>query len=259
MDVLTGSDTKAISWVGDESPITGGNNDHHPKRKRSEPKTAGGLPQRHILRRSEGPASTIHQTLSPALLTSAHGEISLHILDHETGVLVVTSFTSANETASGVNDDDDATTTFMNKFVSLATEAISDLRQRGITKIIIDLSGNLGGLVSLGENLAMQLFPEVNHFFGTNMRWNPALATMLTKGEGLNTTYWDLGHYRKMDGSEFSSYEEFLGPVHRDDDYFTVIAIPDIVESNAEDSANLPSSYSGPQPFDTDNIALVSF
>lgn len=259
MHVLDDSNTQAVSWIGDGSPNTDGNNDHqHPTRKRSEPKPARGLfQQHHILKRSAGPPSTVHQTLSPALLTSAHGEISLHILDDETGVLVINSFISSDETPSTTDDDADAI--FINKFASLATEAISDLRQKGITKIIIDLSGNGGGFISLGQNLAMQFFPEVDHFFGTNMRWSPALATMLTKGKGLNATYWDLGHYRKMDGSDFSSYEEFLGPVHKDDDYFTVVAVPDIVESNAEDGGELPGSYSGPQPFDTDNIVLVSF
>lgn len=256
---MKGANTaEAISWIGDESPIGGANNDHqHPTRKRSESKTVRGLPQHQLLKRSAGPPSTIHQTLSPALLTSAHGEISLHLLDNETGVLVITAFAPAETTTA--SDDVDQDAIFMNKFVSLATEAISDLRQKGITKIIIDLSGNGGGFVSLGENLAMQLFPGVNHFFGTNMRWNPALAAMLTKGEGLDATYWDLGHYRKMDGSDFSSYKEFLGPVQKDDDYFTVIAIPDTVETNAEDGGDLPSSYTGAQPFDTDNIALVSF
>lgn len=127
-----------------------------------------------------------------------------------------------------------------------------------MSKVIIDLSGNGGGFVTLGQNLAMQFFPESDHFFGSNMRWNPALQVMLTSDVDPNATYWDIGHYKKMDGSDFKSYQEFLGPVHRDNDYFTVIGVPDTVESIAETGVHMPSSYDGPQPFDTDNIVLVS-
>lgn len=256
--VLKGS--KAVSWAGDEATIADKNNDHQrPTRKRSESNRARGLPQHHLLKRSGGPASTMNQTLNPSIMASANNELSLYQLDDETGVMVITSFAPEDSYSPAAAAGVDEEAVFINKFVSLATEAISYLHQRGLTKIIIDLSGNGGGFTTLGENLAMQFFPKANHFFGTNMRWNPALATMLTKGADPNTTYWDLGHYRKLDGTDFASYQEFLGPVPKDDDYFTVIAIPDVVETNAEDGANLPSSYSGPQPFETEDIVLVSF
>lgn len=246
----------AVSWAGDASYIAENNDHQHPtKERRSEPNRARAIPQHHLLKRGGDPAVTVNRSITPPVLEMANGELSLYILDHETGVLVVNSFSAADESDTTTSSEE---STFMTKFVSLATESISYLLQRGMTKVIIDLSGNGGGFITLGENLAMQFFPKSAHFFGSNMRWNPAIEAMLTKGADPNATYWDLGHYHKMDGSDFASYQEFLGPVHRDNDYFTVIAIPDTAETLAEDGVNMPSSYAGPQPFDADNIVLVS-
>lgn len=244
----------AIHWDGEISDGDGHDHQRPTKKRRSEPKSAREIPPHHLLKRAGDPSISVNRSITPPVVEMDNGELSLYILDQETGVLVVNSF--ATEDPSLTSDADQ--TTFMTKFVSSATESISYLRQRGISKIIIDLSGNGGGYVSLGENLALQFFPKSDHFFGSNMRWNPAIQAMLTSEEDHNATYWDIGHYEKMDGSDFESYQEFLGPVHRDNDYFTVIAIPDTAESNAEADVHMPSSYNGPQPFDTDNIVLVS-
>lgn len=248
-------DEIAINWGGDDDD--GDDHDHQRPtvKRRSELKRVREIPPHHLLERAGNPSFSVNRSITPPVVEMDDGELSLYILDHETGVLVVNAFTPKDRS---VTDSDDAETTFMTKFVSLATESISYLRQRGISKIIIDISGNGGGFATLGQNLALQFFPKSDHFFGTNMRWNPTLQAMLTSDGDINATNWDLGHYKKMDGSDFDSYQEFLGPVHRDNDYFTVIAIPDTVETIAEDSVHMPSSYEGPQPFDTDNIVLVS-
>lgn len=250
--VLDSQSVASLSWFGDEVVE---NNDHrHPKatNKRNNPKKGRALDPHRLLKRTGDPANTMNETLTPSVSSLSGGEMSLYLLDDKTGVLVVSAFMASETTDNGES-------AFMIGFASFATKAISYLRQKGASRIIIDLSGNGGGLVALGENLAIQFFPNADHFFGSNMRWNPAIAAMLTEGADPNGTYWDLGHYRKMDGSNFASYEEFLGPVHKHGDYFTVIARPDIVETNTEDGSNLPSSYPGPQPFETNNIAIVSF
>lgn len=177
------------------------------------------------------------------------GTLALHILDHQTAVLEITSFQFA------VDDPED---TYLSRFSSLVTDAISYMKKNGITKIIIDLSGNGGGFLALGVNLAKQLFPTVDHYFASNIRWNPAIDTMLTKGADPDGTYLDLGHLRKLDGSDFTSYKEWLGPVFKDGDYFSQISRPDFAEESDE-ADGLPVSYPGPQPFDTHNIVVVSF
>lgn len=179
-----------------------------------------------------------------------NGEMNLFVLDDETGVLEITSFDWYSE---------EFAVEFLATFSMFLSDAILYLKNLGITKIIIDLSGNKGGVTALGNDAAMQFFPEADHFFGSNMRWNPAIDTMLTKGKDpTDMGYWDIGHYKKIDGSDFASYKEFLGPVFQDGDYFTPIAIADIAEENTEDSlGGLPPSYTGHAPFDAENIILV--
>lgn len=178
------------------------------------------------------------------------GELELYSLTDDIGVLVLNTFTPlGNQSDTG----------FIPLFSQKVAGAISYLREKSCTKIIIDVSGNGGGYIRLGRDAVRQFFPGEATFFATNMRWNPALATMLLEGTGTNSTYWDLDQYRKAsDDSAFTSYNEFLGPVGRDGDSFTVIAVDDSVEVEKEDPEPLPTSYSGPQPFDTGNIVLVS-
>lgn len=178
------------------------------------------------------------------------GELELYILNEETGVLVLNTFMPiGNETDVG----------FVPLFSKGVARAISYLQEKNCTKIIIDVSGNGGGYIRSGRDAVRQFFPGEETFFATNMRWNPALATMLLEGNGTNATYWDLGQYKRAsDNSDFKSYSEFLGPIARDGDSFTVIAVDDNVEVEKEDAEPLPASYSGPQPFKTDNIIIVS-
>lgn len=178
------------------------------------------------------------------------GELELYILNEEIGVLVLNTFMPMD---NGTEDG------FIPLFSKGVAGAISYLREKNCTKIIIDVSGNGGGYIRSGRDAVRQFFPGEGTFFASNMRWNPALATMLLEGNGTNATYWDLGQYKKAsDDSDFKSYAEFLGPIARDGDSFTVIAVDDNVEVEKEDMEPLPPSYSGPQPFATENIIIVS-
>lgn len=177
------------------------------------------------------------------------GELELYLLDENIGVLVLNTFMPMN------NQND---TGFIPLFSKGITSAISYLREKNCTKIIIDVSGNGGGFIRSGRDAVRQFFPGEETFFASNMRWNPALATMLLEGNGTNATYWDLGQYRRAsDNSDFESYGEFLGPIAKDGDLFTVIAVDDDVEVEKEDVEPLSTSYSGPQPFATENIIIV--
>lgn len=178
------------------------------------------------------------------------GELELYILSEEIGVLVLNIFMPMG---------DGTETGFIPQFSKGVAGAISYLREKNCTKIIIDVSGNGGGFIRSGRDAVRQFFPGEETFFASNMRWNPALATMLLEGNGTNATYWDLGQYKRAsDNSDFKSYAEFLGPVAKGGDSFTVIAVDDNVEVEKEDMEPLPASYSGPQPFATENIVIVS-
>lgn len=217
----------------------------------SEPATSEGGKKRSILppvaphvvqavRRDESMAMPVYGM--------PNKEISLYLLNGEVGVLVISAFGPL---------EDSPEDGFIPSFSANVTGAISYLHERGISKIIIDVSGNGGGFIRSGKDAVHQFFPGET-FFASNMRWNPALHTMLTEGSDTDSTYWDLGQYKKAsDGSDFKNYEEFLGPVERDGDSFTVTAVYDDVEVEKEDSEPLPASYSGPQPFADKDIILV--
>lgn len=177
------------------------------------------------------------------------GELELYILNEEIGVLVLNTFMPM-KSQNG--------TGFVPLFSKGIAGAISYLREKNCTKIIIDVSGNGGGFIRSGRDAVRQFFPGEETFFASNMRWSPALATMLLEGNGTNATYWDLGQYKRAsDNSDFKNYAEFLGPIPKDGDSFTVIAVDDNVEVEKEDAEPLPASYSGPQPFATENIIIV--
>lgn len=185
---------------------------------------------------------------TPAL-QMVNGEIVLYVMNDQVGVLVINTFTPMND---GSEDG------FVHEFSGNITAAIEHLTSRNIKRIVIDVSGNGGGFVRLGRDAVRQFFPGESTYFASNMRWNPALATMMLDGSDTNATYWDLGQYRKAsDNSDFKDWNEFLGPVSRDDDYFTVIAVDDTVEVEAEDNEPLAPVYPGPQPFKDEDIILV--
>lgn len=228
------------------------NNEELSQSSHGPPKTSQGGQKRHILP-FIAPAAV--QPMRRSLKAESvygieSGELELYLLNEGIGVLVLNTFMPMN------NQSD---TGFVPLFSKGVTGAISYLREKNCTKIIIDVSGNGGGFIRSGRDAVRQFFPGEETFFASNMRWNPALATMLLEGNGTNATYWDLGQYRRAsDNSDFKSYGEFLGPIAKDGDSFTVITVDDNVEVEKEDTEPLPVSYSGLQPFATENIIIVS-
>ncbi|KAH8145748.1 uncharacterized protein LAJ45_10225 [Morchella importuna] len=205
--------------------------------------------------RSELPASVAGlvrrgDAVPTPALQMVNGEIMLYVMNDQVGVLVINTFTPMN----GGSEDG-----FVHEFSGNITAAIEHLSSKNIKRIVIDVSGNGGGFVRLGRDAVRQFFPGESTYFASNMRWNPALATMMLDGSDTNATYWDLGQYKKAsDNSDFKDWNEFLGPVSRDGDYFTVIAVDDTVEVEAEDNEPLPPVYKGPQPFADEDIILLS-
>lgn len=170
-------------------------------------------------------------------------EFAIYRLDDQTAVLAIRAF-------GGSAED------FVKAAHTLVKDAITYLTANHYKRLVIDVTGNGGGLVDLGIDTVRQLFPDKDHFFATNMRWSPALATILTDGRDANgTTFQDYQRFNNEQGRDIKSVQEYLGPVHRDGDYFTPIMRNDVMDSAKV--FGLPGNYSGPQPFSTENIVLV--
>ena len=54
---------------------------------------------------------------------------------------------------------------------------------------VIGFAGNGGEYFGLGIDTMRLLFPDKDYFFAVNMRWNFALAIMLTAGQDTCETY----------------------------------------------------------------------
>jgi hypothetical protein len=162
-------------------------------------------------------------------------------------VLTVRSFDPA-----GTQDADE----FILSAHKLVKEAIKYLTANGYTRLIVDVTGNGGGFVPLGIDTVRQLFPDKDHFFAVNMRWSPALSTMLTQGKDSNGTYWDYRTFNDEQGRDVKSMQQHLGPTHRDNDWFTPIVRSDAVDSTK--AVGISGSDPGArQPFETKNVLLV--
>ncbi|KAF8245045.1 hypothetical protein K440DRAFT_663082 [Wilcoxina mikolae CBS 423.85] len=178
-------------------------------------------------------------------------EIGGYQLDDKTAVIFVRAFDSISGNENG----------FVAAFSYAVGEIIAACKKNGIERLLIDVTGNGGGIVALGQNFAHQLFPTSQKiFFGTNMRWNPTLDIMLTKGDTskIDQTYFKLGHLHKPNGSDWKDFPEMLGPVHRDDDYFTKISIPDEKQANTDTGGELYMDFPTDAYFKTENVVLVS-
>ncbi|KAI5842337.1 hypothetical protein BZA05DRAFT_412380 [Tricharina praecox] len=181
------------------------------------------------------------------------GEISYYELDNRTAVLTLTAFT---EIPGSVSSNQ-----FQSRFSEAAASMIAMAKKNGITRLLIDITSNGGGYTSLGFNLARQLFPQNSKiFFGNNMRWHPLLDKVFTEGDQdyLLTTYFALGQLHTPEGGDWKDWRDMLGPVHRDDDLFTKISIPD--ESQiVQDTGNVIfQGFSQKQPFEVDNVILIT-
>lgn len=133
------------------------------------------------------------------------------------------------------------------------------VKSTGAERLLIDVTGNGGGNVAIGQNLARQLFPTSDKvFFDSNMRWNPTLDVMMKKGDQqmIAASYFALHGLRKPSGENWTSFDEMLGPVHRDGDYFTKISITNEDKDNA--NTGIYPDYPMEQPFKLQNVILVS-
>jgi hypothetical protein len=132
---------------------------------------------------------------------------------------------------------------FNNEFQATIKNFITQCQSKSKTKLIIDLRENGGGNTNLLIDAFMQLFPSLDAFSGQRYRASDAWlkigdavneirsSTDLARkyrsaaGETIENTniyrFWAYWHFRKADGTNFASWDEFNGPLDLNSDKFT--------------------------------------
>lgn len=172
-------------------------------------------------------------------------EQSIYILSEDTAVWGIHAF-----------EDDAEADTFFDDWNTFMDEAITGLKKRGIKKLLIDVSGNGGGYVALGVITIRKFFPESQPYYGFDLRRSPALDLLNEYSADFDKSHLALNMSRDINNKDFTSIQDFLGPVHKYGDYFTSTGRWDVGDTISETNLTMPST--GDPPFSSDNIVLVS-
>jgi hypothetical protein len=159
----------------------------------------------------------------------------------------------------------------------------------GKKKLVIDLRGNGGGRVFLGYDLFKQLFPSMDPYgastfranqafnitglffteYLSNVTYEDALADFEASGlqSNLASLWYSIFNYKNainIDGSNFTSWEDYFGPEVRNGDNFTVPQRKDLNNFFSDDLSIDVTGYrtradklNTKQPFEADNIVLL--
>lgn len=163
-------------------------------------------------------------------------EVAFHHLDPKVAVLSVRSFDK-----SGFNDVD--TLTYIAQFLGFVNGTVQEAKANGYEKLIIDVSGNLGGLSVLGHFLINVFIPKAQPFYGFNARNHRALQKIVEAVNSAPITHLppDLqifANYAQslMANTKYGTLSTgaFLKPTKLSGDFFT-----DVARSNLGDPLTL--------------------
>lgn len=178
-------------------------------------------------------------TYPSAVAKASSGVVAGYFLNgnnySDVAVLKIISF--SNPSSSGE-------TKFNNDFQATVKNFLTQCISQKKTKLVIDLRENGGGNTNLLLDTFMQLFPTQEPFSGQRYRssdsWNKIgdgvneiyqskdLAAKYQRAtqETIQDTdvfrYWAYWHFRKADGTNFESWDEFNGPLDLNSDKFSV-------------------------------------
>jgi len=209
------------------------------------------LYRRQLLeKRTGGGGLTSRQTQKsmywpPLNLAMAGIEQSIHILSADTAVWGIHAF-----------EDKDESDSFFAQWDAFMDEAVGMLKTRGVKRILIDVSNNGGGFVALGITSIRKFFPASQPFYGFDLRRSPALDLLIEYSADADQSHLSLNMSRDINNNEFTSIQEFLGPVYKYGDYFTSMGRWDVADTIGDTGLNIPTT--GDPPFSIDDIALVS-
>jgi hypothetical protein len=178
-------------------------------------------------------------TYPSAVAQASSGVVAGYFLSgkgyEDVAVLKIISFSNPEETGE---------TKFNNEFQATIKSFLSQCVSKKKQKLIIDLRENGGGNTNLLIDSFMQLFPQLDAFSAQRYRaadaWvkigdavneiynSPSLArkyqlaTSETILDSEEFRYWAYWHFRKADGTNFASWDEFNGPINLNSDKLTV-------------------------------------
>jgi len=249
-DTKDAADTKELEEVKPISPsilgpvLTIPHGDYHTRNKRQVIPTSG---------------------YPDAVAESSSGVVSGYFLTgrgyEDVAVLKIISFSNPEERGEAA---------FNNEFQATIASFLTQCRSQQKTKLIIDLRENGGGNTNLLLDAFMQLFPELDPFSGQRYRASDAwvkmgdavdeirsstdLATKYRRsvGETIENTsifrYWAWWHFRKADGTNFASWDEFNGPLNLNSDKLTVTMRYNVSFSLPTTSNSILTTPSTPAP-----------
>jgi hypothetical protein len=135
----------------------------------------------------------------------------------------------------------------------------------GKTKLIIDLQGNGGGSIPNGFDAFKQLFPTIQPFGATRFRSTPFvdyISEVFTNTGTLNTSLagalYQTQSFVDVNGNDFASYKDFVGPDQIYGDGFTALTRNnfsdpretennDIIVSGYANMTNIPAQVFSPE------------
>ncbi|EAT87568.1 hypothetical protein SNOG_05177 [Parastagonospora nodorum SN15] len=217
-------------------------------------------------------------TYPEAVAEASSGVVAGYFLNgqgyQDVAVLKIISF--SNPSASGE-------TNFNNDFQATIKKFLAQCQSQSKTKLIIDLRENGGGNTNLLLDAFMQLFPQLEPFSGQRYRAHDA---WLKIGEAVNEIrsdnsiarsyrslmretientnvfrFWAYWHFRRADGTNFESWDEFNGPVQLNSDELTVTMRYNY--SSADRISIVPTGFNfvnGTRPsiFDAKNVVMFT-
>ena len=163
----------------------------------------------------------------PDLGTVSGGYVTGYILnDNVTGVLSIPSFFMTADNAD--------------TFSTAVRDFLTRSKERGCTRVVIDLQRNIGGSDLLATDTFKQFFPHIDPFNGGRTRayaTNDALGNTFTNYytstppadmkppfEDLSASVWVAPVYINAEtGANFSSWGEYFGPHSTNGDQFTTV------------------------------------
>ncbi|KAK5651961.1 hypothetical protein OQA88_11503 [Cercophora sp. LCS_1] len=168
-----------------------------------------------------------------------HGYMSGYFLNDtqahdDTAVLVISSFQPANDSLIAPTQTAEILRTrkFVREFLDACAKA-------GRTKLVIDVSGNGGGLVYSAFEVYKNLFPAAKAWSGSRLRAHPALDYM--GRVAYDTVNEDIVSARALNpatGERYPTWKDYYGPHRVGEDRATSLLIYDFANDSLTDTGS---------------------
>ena len=158
------------------------------------------------------------------------------------------------------------------EFLNVSSQFLTQSASAGKRRLIVDVRNNPGGAVVLGYLLFQQLFPDLIPYSGIRLRGSDAADTLGQIASAIpvqNRNDYLLAELpfdaqtllQKPNGTNFTSWQQFYGPLQQHDDSFShiasqrysSIAYNTYLLGQLDNSTVIP-----PQAFASEDITLVS-